>query len=158
MPVFQADRCHQPGFIIGVLISSSRRLCMVPARRRRDSATTPTLTAHRNRHVSGPDHNITAVKPGWRLSTGHARISLSSPPSIHSPVILKAPTLHQPMDQTWDATSLATGLLAVCTHGGMLDLGAFALAAPSLSLGCPSSWTSTQQGVSSLGEGQSGHR
>lgn len=104
---------RQAGATSLVPISSSQQLCMGPNR------ITAGLLSHPHTHGTLQQAHFRARAPNshsktWTEFAHPTCVYLSTLLSpIHSPVILKAPTLCQLMEQTWVAATLATGLLAV---------------------------------------------
>ena len=92
MPVCQAGRGHQPGFIIRVLTPISQQSWRESAGRRPDSMAAPCSEQDRG-HISAPEHRRATVMGRGHLPT-RMRLFIYPLP-IHSPAILKAPTVCQ---------------------------------------------------------------
>lgn len=118
MPVCQAGRGHQPGFIIRVLTPISRQSWRESAGRGPDSMAAPCSEQGRG-HISGPEHRSATVMGRGHLPT---RMHLFIYPlPIHSPAILKAPTACQASaehdkDQTQVLPLLLVSLLSEHTE------------------------------------------
>lgn len=152
----QAGGCHQPGFIIRVLMPSPRQSGKGPSETKRGlrghpDTQSPPQTSHNRR---------SEARTGVVYPT--ACFSLSFPLPLHSPATLKAPALCQAYaEHSMDQTQVLplSGRRSPCCLNSQKEAGP-----QTVGTGCSLCWTPfphqnpTWQGVSSPGEGQSGHR